>query len=275
MSIELGEIAMNEIWICGDCRSVNSQKQRRCYKCRVPRGTGEMTEATAAMSTSGGVQEVTVLAKVTRIGVRYRPSWPVAIPLVPLIVAATVLAILVVQSWSASISPTGQLEGDAETQAHLLALSEAMAAAFGAGLLLWGLWIALVVRNVPALTAQWPPNSPAGAFFAPFIPWRGWRRPHSVVRGVLAILSDGRSGPRLIALAWWVACLAAYIVPSIVWVARRSDMGEWLSFGFALKVWAALLVIAAILAIALVAVVEREQRSALLGRGTTLMAPQR
>jgi hypothetical protein len=266
---------VNEIWICGDCRSVNSQKQRRCYKCQVPRRTGEMTEATAAVSTFVGVQDVTVLEKVTRIGARYRPTWPVAIPLVPMIIAGTVLAILVVQGWSASINPSGQLEGDAETEGHLLVLSQAMAAAFGAGVLLWGLWIALVVRNVPALTARWAPNSPAGAFFAPFIPWRGWRRPHSVVRGVLAILSDGRSGPLLVALAWWVACLAAYIVPSVVWLARRSDMGQWPAFGLALKVWAALLVVAAILAIAVVVVVEREQRGAMLRRGTTLMAPQR
>ena len=266
---------MDEIWVCGDCRSVNSQKQSRCYKCRVPRNTGEMTRTAAATSTFQGNQPMTVLAKVTRIGARYVPTWPIAIPLVPVILATTVLAILVVQGWSAAILPTGQLAEDAASQAHLLTLSQAMDVGFLAGVVLWGLWIALVVRNVPALTAQWPPNSPAGAFFAPFIPWRGWRRPHAVVRGVLAIISPGRSGPRLVALAWWISVLAAYVVPSVVWLLRRSDMGNWLALGFALQIWAALLSISAVLAVSVVVVVELEQHRALEHRATTLMAAQR
>jgi hypothetical protein len=265
---------LNKTWICGDCRSLNADKQKRCYKCQMPRASSEMTEATAAVGAAKAAQDVTILAHAARLGAHYRGTWPLAVLVVPLIIAATVLTIALFQAWSAAIGPDGRVVTDTATQARLTTASVWALAALGGALLVWCLWIAMVVRNVPALTARWPPNSPVGAFFAPFIPILCYWRPHSVVRGVLAILSESRSGPRMIALAWWVAVLANYLVPSLLLVGRRADVGTVPAMALALQVWTILLVVAAALAIAVVAVVEREQRGAVKRRANTLVRSQ-
>lgn len=82
---------MTDIWICSDCRSVNKAKQKRCYKCGVLRSHGEMTDAAAAIATSAAHQTRTVLATAARMGARYRPTWPLAIIVVPMIVIVTAL----------------------------------------------------------------------------------------------------------------------------------------------------------------------------------------
>lgn len=265
---------MKDIWICGDCRSVNPEKSRRCYKCHVPRETGEMTEATAALGIASAAEMRTVLAQATRLGARYRPSWPLAILVVPLIVTATVLSFAHVDAWSAMLAPDGRYIENAARLDRLTTITAMMLAAYGASLVLWSLWIAVVVANVPALTARWPAHSPLGAFFAPFIPFVGLKRPHSVVRGVLAILSEGRAGPRLVALAWWVLLLATYFLPTIVVYFGGSGEQPSLTILKALNARLVLLVPAAIFAIAVVLIVEREQRTALHHRAIAVFAGQ-
>jgi hypothetical protein len=71
------------------------------------------------------------------------------------------------------------------------------------------------VANVPALTARWPTRSPTGAFFAQWIPIINLKRPFTVVRDVVIILSGGAAGPALVVILWWIAFLARYVVPFV------------------------------------------------------------
>jgi hypothetical protein len=253
----------SEIWVCGDCRSVNKAREKRCYRCRVPRATAELTAEAAAISAVHTKEAQTVLARATRMGARYRPTWPLAVVIIPVILVTTWLSFAWTNALVASIGPNGETLDSRAVDALGVPL---LIALFG-GLLIWSTWIALVVANVPALTARQPTNSSVGAFFAQL---RGFRAPYRVIWGVQAILTEGRSGPRLVVLGWWLALMSAYGAPLVVIVLRGNEtLYQALVVGMQVRLW--LLAIAAILAIALVVVVEREQRAALQRRASVVV----
>jgi hypothetical protein len=234
-----------------------------------------MTAATAAMSAGRAREATTVLATATRLGARYRPTWPLAFLVIPLIVLSTALSVAQTNAWIAMVRPDGSFIDDPIRVDSLVTLSLAMGGAFLAGLVVWSLWIALVVANVPALTARWPPNSPIGAFFAVFIPFIGLKRPYSVMRGVLSILADGRVVAPLLALAWWLLLLATYFAPSAVLFLRPSGRPMLTALASALEMRLVLLVIAAVISIALVVAVEQLQRAARIRREFVVLAAER
>jgi hypothetical protein len=205
---------MADMWICADCRSANEAKAKRCYRCGVPRAQGELTEATAAAAAASAQATRTVLATATRLGARYRPTWPLAIVASILIFATTGLIVVQARSDIARVTSDGRLIEDPGTAQAGLSMDAVVVIAFLAGVLVWSIWIALVVANVPALTARWPTRSPTGAFFAQWIPIINLKRPFTVVRDVVIILSGGAAGPALVVILWWIAFLARYVVPS-------------------------------------------------------------
>ncbi len=253
-------------WICGDCRSANGPKQTRCYKCRVPRATSELTEQAAAIPAVQGRVSQTISAKVDRLGARYRPSWPLALLIVPTILIATGLSVAWTNELVAGLGPGGVYLNEPETSQGLDLIGMAMLVALVAGWLAWSAWSAVVVSNVPALTARYPAHSPIGAFFAQ-IRWRGGYR---VMWGVLAILAGERAGPRLIVRLWWSTLLLAYFLPGLM-VLLRGPATFYAALVLALQVRLVLLGIAAILAIVIVVIVEREQRRALGRRTATIV----
>jgi hypothetical protein len=265
---------MKNIWVCGTCHSVNNGKERRCYTCHAPRSTVEMPEAAAAIRNAATAGAVRAMATATRSGARYRPTWPVAILVVPAILAATALSFLQVEAWSGVIAANGRFIDDPARVAAATTVTIEMVGAYAAALILWSIWIALVVGNVPALTGRWPSSGRLGAFLAPFIPFVGLKRPHSVVASVLAILSEDRVGPRLLALGWWAAVLATYFVPTIVVYAAGPGAGTLLTLSTALRIRLVLLVPAAVLAIAVVVFIELEQGAALRRRATAVLRAQ-
>jgi hypothetical protein len=250
---------------------MNEARANRCYKCRVPRAAGEMTEASAAIGAANTQQTRTVLATAARLGAKYRPTWPVAALLVPFMIVATALSFLQAQAFGTLVDPSGAFIDDPILLDRFLTISVAGFAALAAGLVIWSIWIAMIVANIPALTARRPPNSPLGAFSSAWIPIINLKRPHTVVRGVLSILTETQSGPRLLALAWWLAVLAAWFGPTIVQLVRPAAEPAGITLVFALQVRAVLLVVAMILAVAVVLVVEQAQRAALNRRAVAVL----
>jgi hypothetical protein len=215
-----------------------------------------------------------------RMGVRYRPSWPIAILLVPLMLVVLTLTIALTAAVTNLVGADGQfIERSpaaiaAANRAWTLAVWTLVATIVS--LLGWSLWIALVVWNVPALTASWPPNSPIGAFFAAWIPIINFKRPYSVVRGVLMLLTPGRLGPQLIALAWWFLWLTSYFAPFFVVLGSGDRFPTPLAAEvFASRVGTAFLVASGILGMTLVVVIELAQQAALRDRDSVLVGEDR
>ena len=95
-------------------------------------------------------------------------------------------------------------------------------------------------------------------------PSGGFRAPYRVIWGVLAILTEGRSG-RAGGPAWWVALVAAYVPrSSSPSCAGMSSLYQALVVGMQVRLW--VLGIGVVLALAVAFVVEREQWTAFLRR---------
>ncbi len=268
---------MAEMWICGDCRSANSPKAKRCYRCAVPRATGELTEATAASAMVSAQQARTVLATATRLGVRYRTTWPLAVATGALILGTTALDVVRTRDAMALITPDGGVIDDPTRLQGLVSVGTAWLIGYVLSGLAWSLWIALVVANVPALTARWPNRTPAGAFFALWIPIINLKRPYSVVKEVTAILSDAAVGPALLVIAWWVTFLASFYLPTIVVFLRalgNDDPTIGASMATESTTRIALVIVATILAALVLVTVEYVQRVALDRRSQVVLGPE-
>ena len=265
---------MADMWICVDCRSANEPKAKRCYRCGLPKAQGELTEANAAAAPTSAVGPRTVLAAATRAGAKYRPSWPLALFTGGLIFATTALYIRETRYLNGLTDADGFIVNDpASSQAELpfaLALSVVMLL----GIVVWSFWIALVVANVPALTGRLPSRSPIGAFFAQWIPIVNIKRPFSVVREVVAILSNGALGPALLVIAWWASYLGAYIIPSIYVILRTighddPTLGASVITGNQIGMY--LVIAAAAFAAGILLTVEHGQRRALARRAVVVL----
>jgi len=255
-------------WVCGDCRSMNPARQTRCYRCRVPRATAELARDSAAVSSAAPRSERTVVAAAERLGVRYRRTSALAAVTVILIIGYVVLVFAVAALWSGYVLPDGRLASDLAQGGPLLAIEVAALACLSGGVIVWSVWIAAVVSNVPALTARWPPHSPLSAFLAAFIPFIWLKRPYSVVRGVFATLAPNRPRPGLLALVWWVSVLVMYFGPTVALFLQPHGAPPARMVSDLLAIHAGLATFSAIFAVGVVLTVEREQRAALARRET-------
>jgi hypothetical protein len=265
---------MAESWVCGDCRSFNQPKADRCYRCHVPRKTSEMTEANAALTTSAKQEARTLAAQVERIGARYVATWPLALLLIPLIAIATVTSVLQVTALSALVSPEGQLIENPALTRDALRLTGISGGSFLLGVIVWSVWIARVVANVPALVARWPRFGWLAALLGAWIPFINIKRPFSVVREACSQIAERPNGAVLVAGAWWLCILLWWFGSNLVTIGRvlggndstviqAQLVGE--QFGQIFYVPAG------IFAVGVVFSVERLQRQALRSRTETVL----
>lgn len=153
----------SDIWVCGNCRSINPLSSRRCYRCHTP------IEVAAAKP-----EDLTIEHREnapTPTGV-FRSSETHAV-LTTIATAAFILATFVAlwTNWTAT-----DLRASGEAVAARALIDErlpllALAPIFGiAALVAFGTWIRRVVENLPALGAGYSRVSPTFAFFEPLIP---------------------------------------------------------------------------------------------------------
>ncbi len=266
---------MAEMWVCGDCRSTNNARSKRCYRCRLPRTSSELTEATAAYAAADAQATQTVLAAATRLGARYRSSWPVAMVAGGLILGTTGLDVVQTRQALTVADAVGTV-----AQSQLDALSTIAAVHLGGYILsgvLWSIWMALIVMNVPALTARWSTYGPFSAFFALWIPFICLKRPYSVVRQVTAMLSGASLWPAVLVIAWWLTFLASFYLPYVAIFLRRiggddRTVQDSLMTGSVTRL--GLVIVAAILAALVLVTVEYFQRLALDRRSQIVLGTE-
>ena len=265
---------MAESWVCGDCRSFNKAKSDRCYRCHVPRKVAEMTDATAAMTTSVKQEERTLAAQIERIGARYVATWPLALVLIPLIAIATVSSVLQIDAASAIVDKDGRFIGDADLQAEVIRMTAIWVGSFLLGVVVWSIWIARVIANVPALVMRYPRYGWLAALLGAWVPIINIKRPFSVVREVCSQLADRPGGAVLLAVVWWI-CILLWFFGSTVVVFGRILGGDDASMFQAQLVGQqfglVFYVPAGIFAAGVVFSVERLQRQAMRRRDTTTL----
>ena len=265
---------MADSWVCGDCRSFNKGKADRCYRCHVPRKVAEMTDATAALTTSVKQEERTLAAQIERIGARYVVTWPLALVLIPLIAVATVSSVLQIDAVSAMVDPDGQFIDDPVLFAEFVRMTAISSGSFLLGVVVWSIWIARVIANVPALVMRYPSYGWLAALLGAWVPFINIKRPFSVVREVCSQLADRPGGAVLLAAVWWLCILLWYFGSNIVTAGRILEGDDASVFQAQLvgeQFGLIFYVPAGIFAAGVVFSVERLQRQALRRRETTML----
>lgn len=200
----------SDLWVCRYCRSVNTGRAAKCYRCHTPR------EAAVARP-----EELTVHheeSRPTATGT-FRSTETYAV----LLTVATAALILgtVLATWitfqvvqlrnAGSSAEADQLFADRRL---ILAVVPVLA---GLALLAYAAWISRLVANLPALGLGYSRVSPQWAFMEPFIPGRNLYSLPARTGEIARKLDDKASVGALIGLAW---TLVVAPIPFVAIVSR-------------------------------------------------------
>jgi Domain of unknown function (DUF4328) len=189
--------AESDFWACRACRSINTSRANRCYKCHVPR------EVAGVKPTEISVTEAPPVIGPTGT---YRSSENRAV----LATIATVVFILgtYVALWIGL--QVGNLRADRQRDAadqlfqssQLLLLLPAVLGVVA--LVAYGLWISRAVANLPPLGAGYSRVSPTWAFFEPLIPGLNLYSLPARAGEVISKLGGSTVGMPLIAISFFL-----------------------------------------------------------------------
>lgn len=209
---------MTDIWVCGNCHSINRQRGNRCYKC----GAAQDKAATGEMSTLRQEEAI-----INRTVVKYRPAAALGLAAsIFLLGLAAVSIVLMIESIGLSafldkqldiLKSTGSLDEAAfearlaqSDQLGLLSLAVVIPT-----LLFFASWLSRVVSNVPALGGGIPGTSPWRAFVNTLIPIVNLRTVPGMVQDVMYRLDPKAGGLFMLGLAWlglvgsWIVAFVA------------------------------------------------------------------
>jgi hypothetical protein len=208
-----------DIWVCGQCRSVNKLRAKQCYNCRTPKDRAEVDPAAIEGTGHGQLREIALPEFNSSRGEAMLASVLVILVagmnVVSTVVSARVLSTLVDDP---DVVPAGLTGATAVSLATL-----------GIGVLAlttWAFWLSRVVSAMPALGLGYPAANAMMAFIENFLPGLNLFRVPAIVRDVVRRL-DPDQGPgqgrgEALIFAAWIGLLGGFFVPRI---------GGFLGFG--------------------------------------------
>lgn len=223
---------MTDVWVCGECHSINRQRDSRCYKC----GAKQAAAATGELATHRQEQAI-----VTRTLVAYRPALPLAIAAAVFLLGLAAVSIAsVAHSITVSVALNEQLDLIKATGTYDHAAMDALLASDDALwyteiaiivplLVFFGLWLSRVVSNVPALGGGIPGTTPANAFIKTLIPGVNLRRVPGMIQDVLYRLDPTGGGFFMVAAAW-IGLVGSWILAIVArWYLNARIVGDILN----------------------------------------------
>jgi hypothetical protein len=208
---------LTDIWVCGNCQSINRQRNKKCYKC----GADQEKAATGDMATHRQEQAIA-----TRTVVKFRSSSALGFATaVLLLVMAGVTVAKIPAMFDVYQFTNDQLDVVASTGSPARAASIALIESVGPILILsivvpiltllfFASWLSRVVANVPALGGGVPNTSPAQAFISTLIPIVNLKTVPGTVQDVMYRLDPKAGGLFMLGLAW-VGIVGSFIVSFI------------------------------------------------------------
>ena len=219
---------MNDIWVCAACKSINRERDRRCYKCQAP--------AEAAMTTAGpGLRVETAVANRAVQG--YRPTLVIAVVAGVLIAAVAVLGLYLVVAQSSGLEAlkAAFAPGITAASAEDILRSEnqrlAAPALLRTGLTIlalvsFAIWLSLATANVPALGGGTPSRSATKALIYPLIPIVNLIKVPGLILDVLYRV-DPKSGGAFMVIAAWMGLVGSWFVSLIgSWIIAFTAVGR-------------------------------------------------
>ena len=197
-----------DIWVCGECRSVNNLRSKQCYHCRTPRdvaavdpsqieGTGHGKLREIALPEFHGSRGAALLASALILGVAGLQ-----------LVSTVFYTRLVVRVLS------GGAVTDAEIQVagiiSIVAVAFALFALTG-----WAFWLSRIVSAMPALGLGYPAANAMMAFLENFLPGLNLFRVPAIVRDVVRRVDPGQNRGDVLIFAAWIALLGGFVIPRL------------------------------------------------------------
>jgi hypothetical protein len=197
---------MTDIWVCGNCHSINRQRSNNCYKC----GAAQATAATDDGTTHRQEQAIAM-----RSVVAYRPAAALGLAASFFLLGLVVVQFLgIIESLGLGRFFSAQLDllktsGRFDDAAFNARLADAnrldligLAVVLPA-LLFFAAWLSRVVSNVPALGGGIPGASPWRAFVTTLIPVTNLRTVPGIIQDVLYRLDPKAGGVFMVGIAWF------------------------------------------------------------------------
>ncbi|TMF32865.1 MAG: DUF4328 domain-containing protein [Chloroflexi bacterium] len=187
---------MKDVWVCGQCRSVNQARDQRCYACHTPRSVGAVDPLKLSVTSTAPVVTGPIGTYQSTIGLALLTSL-----LIVVAVGASMLeSVLAINALQTLTGP-----GPAATDAEVEAVSTAfllMLGAAGLALLAWATWLSRAVANLPALGVGYGRTSPAFVFVESLIPIYNMYQVHRIVADILRRIRPAPRDTWAILSAW-------------------------------------------------------------------------
>ncbi len=202
-----------DIWVCGECRSVNNLRSKQCYACRTPRDVAAVDPSQIEGTGHGRLREIALP--------EYRPSRRAALLASALLIFLPVMQIVTTIAdailFGRILEDPALLNDPAFGQSveSLVAGSIALATLGVAVLALigWAFWLSRVVVAMPALGLGYPPTDGLMAFVENFLPGLNLFRVPAIVRDVIRRLDPESIQHEALIFVAWIGLLGGYLVP--------------------------------------------------------------
>ena len=187
---------MKDVWVCGQCRSVNQARDARCYACHTPRSVGAVDPLKLSVTSSAPVVSGPIGTYQSTIGLALLTSLLIVVA-VGASVLESVLAISALQPASgADPAPTDAQVGTVSAAFVLMLGAAALA------LLAWATWLSRAVANLPALGVGFGRTSPPFVFVESLIPLYNVYQIHRIVADILRRIRPSPRDTWAILSAW-------------------------------------------------------------------------
>ena len=197
-----------DIWVCGQCRSVNNLRAKQCYHCRTPQHLAAVDPAAIQGTGHGQLREIALPDFEASRG-----EAMVASVLIVIVGVLNVVSTVV----SMRVLPTLVQEPDVVpadlglmTGASLVTLGVAILA-----LIAWAYWLSRVVVAMPALGLGYPAANQLMAFVENFIPGLNLLRVPAIVRDVVRRLEPEQGRGDALIFAAWIGLFGGFLIPRI------------------------------------------------------------
>ena len=202
-----------DIWVCGECRSINNLRAKQCYRCRTPRDVAAVDPNQIEGTGHGKLREIALPEfQSTR--------WAAVLASAALIFLAVMQVVSTVADailFSRVLRDPAVLADPAFYQSteSILAGTVALATLGVAvlALIAWSFWLSRAVMAMPALGLGYPAANGLMAFVENFLPGLNLFRVPAIVRDVMRRLDPTSLRGEVLIFVAWIGLLGGYLVP--------------------------------------------------------------
>jgi len=244
---------VKDVWACGQCRSINQHRDKRCYNCHTPRAIGGVDPLKLSVT-----DRAPIATGPTGV---YRSTRGMALLTSILILAAVAVSLIVSVAGLEEIETLRSGGRATVTGEGIGSMILILISVVALATITWATWISRVVGNLPALDLGYSLFTPRIVFFESLIPIYNVRRMHGVMKDVLARFRPSPRDHVAITAAWFPLVLTVSISVLVFRVTIFLPMDAAIQFATVMReISLGLQIVSGLFLVALIWRVERRMR---------------